>query len=96
MVELISVSETEVRVRILPSTVCYQYKTGEITLGNSLYYMSMARTPFTVSSTKNKLFGLGCYSTAFLLDSNGNYTTSCTTKCETRENIVDGICYGEG
>ncbi|KAI3859239.1 hypothetical protein MKW92_008950, partial [Papaver armeniacum] len=96
MIELISISETEVRVKILPSTMCYEYKAGNITFNESLNFMSMRNTPFTVSSTKNKLFGLGCNSLASLFDPNRNYTINCTTKCETREKIVDGICSGVG
>ncbi|KAI3891746.1 hypothetical protein MKX03_020884 [Papaver bracteatum] len=96
MIELISISESEARVNLLPSTMCYQYKTSKVTLDDSLNYMSMGTTPFSVSSTKNKLFGLGCNSMASLFDPNRNYTTNRTTKCETREKIVDGICSGVG
>ncbi|KAI3882397.1 hypothetical protein MKX03_001898 [Papaver bracteatum] len=96
MVELISISETEVRVKFLPSTMCYEYKTGDVTLDDSIGFMSMRNTPFTVSSTKNKLFGLGCYSLAYIFEPNLNVSTECKTTCKTKEKIVYGNCNGDG
>ncbi|KAI3953306.1 hypothetical protein MKX01_042301 [Papaver californicum] len=82
MYELLSISETELRVKKSPSTMCYQYKTGNVTLDESFsspYFLSTRNTPFTVSSTRNKLFGIGCYSMAYFLDPNRNFSTKCTT-----------------
>ncbi|KAI3958890.1 hypothetical protein MKX01_023566 [Papaver californicum] len=99
MIELISISEAELRVKKSPSTICYQYKTGNVTLDesyNSPSFLSMRNTPFTVSSTKNKLFAIGCYSMGYIFDPNLNFTTNCITTCETRENIIDGTCSESG
>ncbi|KAI3974695.1 hypothetical protein MKX01_004424 [Papaver californicum] len=95
MAELISISETEARVKILPSTICYEKGTGNIIL-EEMRYMVMERTPFTVSSTKNKLFGLGCDTLAYFFDPNVNFSTTCTTTCKSKEKIVDGNCFGDG
>ncbi|RZC44402.1 hypothetical protein C5167_037354 [Papaver somniferum] len=99
MLELISISETELRVKRSLSTMCYQYKTGNVTLDesyNSPYFLSMKNTSFTVSSTKNKLFGIGCYSMAYIFDPILNFTTNCVTKCDNKEDVVDGSCSGSG
>ncbi|KAI3987219.1 hypothetical protein MKX01_031703 [Papaver californicum] len=97
MVELISISETEeVRVKILPSTICYEYKTGKVTFDELLGIMDLEKTPFTVSSTKNKLFGIGCDSAAIVIDVDTNFNETCTTTCKTRKDIADGICSGNG
>ncbi|KAI3933943.1 hypothetical protein MKW92_051545, partial [Papaver armeniacum] len=99
MFELTSISETELRVERSPFTMCYEYKTGNVTLDDSYispYFLSTRNTPFTVSSTKNKLFVIGCYSVAYFLDPILNFTTSCVTKCDTKENVVDGSCSGSG
>ncbi|KAI3953304.1 hypothetical protein MKX01_042299, partial [Papaver californicum] len=96
MIELISISKTEVRVKNLPATMCYDYKTGKATLDDSLSWMSFTKTPFTVSSTKNKFFALGCMSIGYIVDNLGVINATCSTTCETRELIIDGSCAGRG
>ncbi|KAI3861087.1 hypothetical protein MKX03_021925 [Papaver bracteatum] len=95
-VEVISISETEVRVKNWPSTMCYQYKTGLLTLNEAIGWMDFSKTPFSVSYTKNRYFGLGCYALAGILEANLNFTTSCSTICKTSANIIDGSCSGSG
>ncbi|RZC66297.1 hypothetical protein C5167_009988 [Papaver somniferum] len=96
MLELISISNTEVRVKQAPATMCYQYKSGNPTLDENVTYLAMRNTPFTISSTKNKLFGIGCYSMGGIYYPNLDLTTTCVTKCKTKENVVDGSCSGSG
>ncbi|KAI3953307.1 hypothetical protein MKX01_042302 [Papaver californicum] len=96
MIELLSISEAEVRVKQVPATMCYQYKTGNPTLNEKTTYLAMKNTPFTISSTKNKLFGIGCYSMGAIYNPNLDSTTSCITTCKTKENVVDGSCSGSG
>ncbi|KAI3953302.1 hypothetical protein MKX01_042297 [Papaver californicum] len=95
-VEVISISETEVRVKNWPSTMCYQYKTGLLTLNEAIGWMDFSKTPFSVSYTKNRYFGLGCYSLAGIMEPNLNFTTSCSTTCKTPANIIDASCSGSG
>ncbi|KAI3903362.1 hypothetical protein MKW98_032016, partial [Papaver atlanticum] len=95
-VEVLSISETEVRVKNWPATMCYQYKTGEVTLAEDVGWMIFGGTPFTVSYTKNRFFGLGCYTLAFISEPNLNFTTTCSTICDTATNIIDGSCSGSG
>ncbi|KAI3903364.1 hypothetical protein MKW98_032018, partial [Papaver atlanticum] len=96
MIELISISETEIRVKNLPATMCYEYETGKVTFDDSITWMSLTKTPFSVSSTKNKFFGLGCDSIAHGLDLLTGFNATCLTTCETREDIIDGSCAGRG
>ncbi|RZC66158.1 hypothetical protein C5167_009847 [Papaver somniferum] len=96
MIELTSISETEIRVKNLPATMCYEYETGKVTFDDSVTWMSLTKTPFSVSSTKNKFFGLGCDSIAHGLDLLTSFNATCLTKCETREDIKDGSCTGSG
>ncbi|MCL7030046.1 hypothetical protein MKW94_027455, partial [Papaver nudicaule] len=96
MIELISISETEseVRVKSLPATLCYD-KTGKATIDDSPW-MGLIFTPFTVSSTKNKFFGLGCDTIAHTFDPLSGFNATCFTSCKTKEDIMDGSCAGKG
>ncbi|KAI3906333.1 hypothetical protein MKW92_016633, partial [Papaver armeniacum] len=97
MIELISISETELRVKNIVATICYQYKTGNVTFNESRSYMDLGKTPFSISSTKNKLFGVGCESLAFLLEPDLFQFGWCSPRCnKTRENIIEGSCSGKG
>ncbi|KAI3864454.1 hypothetical protein MKW92_008318 [Papaver armeniacum] len=96
MIELISISDSEARVKNVLATMCYEYKTGNETLNEPLNFMSTRYTPFTISSTKNKLFGIGCESMAYVLEPDLNISTRCTTICKNRENIIEGSCSGNG
>ncbi|KAI3953303.1 hypothetical protein MKX01_042298 [Papaver californicum] len=95
-VEVISILETEARVKNLPATRCYEYETGELTLDDGIGWMDFSKTPFTVSYSKNRFFGLGCYSLAVIFEPILNFTTSCVTACKTAANIIDGSCSGSG
>ncbi|KAI3864455.1 hypothetical protein MKW92_008319, partial [Papaver armeniacum] len=95
MIELIGMSESEIRVKTSPATVCYDDKTGEATIDESPW-MGLIFTPFSVSSTKNKFFGLGCDTVAQSFDPLSGFNATCFTTCETREDIIDGSCAGRG
>ncbi|KAI3861089.1 hypothetical protein MKX03_021927 [Papaver bracteatum] len=82
---VISISETEVRIKNWPATRCYQYELGELTLDEGV-----------VSYTKNKYFGLGCDTLALIYELILSFTTDCTTTCKTSANIIDGSCSGSG
>ncbi|XP_026390465.1 wall-associated receptor kinase 3-like [Papaver somniferum] len=95
-VEVISMSETEVHVKNWPATRCYQYETGELTIDDSIGWMNFSGTPFTVSYTKNKYFGLGCDTLAYIREPILNFETDCSTTCKTAAYIIDGSCSGSG
>ncbi|KAI3861088.1 hypothetical protein MKX03_021926, partial [Papaver bracteatum] len=95
-IEVVSISETEVCVKNLPVTKCYQYKTSELTLDEGIGWMDFRKTPFAVSYSKNKYFGLGCYTIAMNLVPFLNFSIPYVTTCETTANIMDGSCSGSG
>ncbi|RZC44396.1 hypothetical protein C5167_037344 [Papaver somniferum] len=95
-VEVISISKAEFRVKNSPATRCYEYESGELTLDEGARVMNFNATPFTVSYTKNRFFGLGCDTLALIYEPILNFTTDCSTICKTSANIIDGSCSGSG
>ncbi|KAI3874168.1 hypothetical protein MKW92_053251, partial [Papaver armeniacum] len=79
MIELTSIAESELRVRIAPSTVCYQNETANVP----------AHTIYNIINQKH-IFGLGCNSLAHLYTPYKEFSQMCSTKCETKESIIDG------
>ncbi|KAI3990327.1 hypothetical protein MKX01_037666 [Papaver californicum] len=68
-------------------------------LNRSGGFINLFGTPFTFSNTKNRLFLIGCNSIG---NNNGYdqllkwYGTQCTTKCNSREEVHEGSCNGNG
>lgn len=96
MIEVISISEKEVRVKSKPAIMCSDSETGEVILSESPDWMNFNKTPYTVSYTKNSFFGVGCYSLGYLLESPLMINTTCPTVCTPTENLKDGSCNGTG
>ncbi|OVA05885.1 Protein kinase domain [Macleaya cordata] len=95
-VEVLSISESEIRIKTWPATMCYNGSSGRSVLDESVAYMDFSKTPFTFSTTKNRFFGIGCYSMAFILEPNLNFSTQCMSNCQSIENVIDGSCSGTG
>ncbi|KAI3834385.1 hypothetical protein MKX03_018825 [Papaver bracteatum] len=84
-------------LHMIELTICYQNETVNVpAVNNSLSFMYMLSTPFTISSTKNTFFGLGCNSLAHLYTPYKEFSQVCSTKCESKESIIDGFCSGNG
>ncbi|XP_026458263.1 wall-associated receptor kinase 5-like [Papaver somniferum] len=96
MIEVISISEKEVRVKSKPAIMCSDSETGEVILSESPDWMNFNKTPYTVSYTKNSFFGVGCHSLGYLLESPLMINTTCPTVCTPTENLKDGSCNGTG
>ncbi|KAI3861081.1 hypothetical protein MKX03_021919 [Papaver bracteatum] len=96
MVEVLSISETEVRIKNWPATSCYQYKTGELTLDEGIGWMAFNGAPFTISYTRNRFFGLGCDTLAYFYEPDFTFNSSCISFCQRTTNIIDGSCSGSG
>ncbi|KAI3903359.1 hypothetical protein MKW98_032013 [Papaver atlanticum] len=96
MVEVLSISDSEVRIKNWPATSCYQYKTGELTLDEGIGWMAFNGAPFTISYTRNKFFGLGCDTLAYFFEPDFNFNLSCISFCQRTTNIIDGSCSGSG
>ncbi|KAI3908367.1 hypothetical protein MKX01_027389 [Papaver californicum] len=98
--EIHSISESEVRISSEPvvAKICYNMF-GDLVLNRSGGFISLFGTPFTFSNTKNRLFLIGCNSIG---SDNGYdqllkwYGTQCTTKCNSREEVHEGSCNGNG
>ncbi|KAI3882709.1 hypothetical protein MKX03_024147 [Papaver bracteatum] len=72
---------------------------GYLVLDNQIVTSTLKPTPFTFSNTKNSLFTIGCNSgVAFLgLDELGkNYSSQCMSICNSREDMREGSCNGNG
>ncbi|KAI3850268.1 hypothetical protein MKX03_018055 [Papaver bracteatum] len=95
-VEVIDISETKFRTKNTLSTLCYN-KLGNITLDLSVATIDVSRTPFTFSYTDNMFFAIGCNTCATIYGPDlKNYASSCSSECNSRENVMDGSCFGKG
>ncbi|XP_072987355.1 LOW QUALITY PROTEIN: wall-associated receptor kinase 17-like [Typha latifolia] len=70
--------------------------TGGSTVNN--YLMDLTGTPYTFSSTQNKLTAIGCNDLLLMRSPIGwpNVTTGCITFCGNWTNVVEGSCSGLG
>ncbi|KAI3953295.1 hypothetical protein MKX01_042290 [Papaver californicum] len=94
--EIIEISETEIRTKNMLATVCYN-KFGNITLDLGLAWIDVSGTPFTFSYTKNMFFGIGCKTYASIDGPDlHNYSSSCSSACQSRESVESGSCFGNG
>ncbi|KAI3929091.1 hypothetical protein MKW92_028504 [Papaver armeniacum] len=97
-VEILSISETEIRQKSVVAALCYNMS-RYLVLENQIVTSTLKPTPFTFSNTKNSLFTIGCNSGgAFLgLDELGkNYSSQCVSVCNSREDMREGSCNGSG
>ncbi|KAI3893260.1 hypothetical protein MKX03_019095 [Papaver bracteatum] len=95
-VKIREISETEICIRNTLATLCYN-KFGNITLDLGLASIDVSPTPFTLSYTKNMFFGIGCKTHASLDGPDlHNYSSVCSSSCQSRESVVSGACFGNG
>ncbi|PIA65081.1 hypothetical protein AQUCO_00100517v1 [Aquilegia coerulea] len=84
-IEVVQFLETEVRIKNTIAAYCYNQS------GASIYNIpssiDLHGTPYTFSSTKNKYTVIGCDTLA---------SDGCTTRCDKRENVIQGSCSGSG
>ncbi|RZC67441.1 hypothetical protein C5167_011124 [Papaver somniferum] len=96
--EILSISETEIRQKSMVATLGYNMS-GDLVLDNQIVTSTLKPTPFTFSNTKNRLFTIGCNSGGALLglDELGkNYSSQCVSVCNSREDMREGTCNGNG
>ncbi|KAI3954447.1 hypothetical protein MKW92_014680, partial [Papaver armeniacum] len=59
--------------------------------------IDVSRTPFTFSYTENMFFAIGCNTYATIYGPElKNYSSTCSSECNRRENVMDGSCFGKG
>ncbi|KAI3971728.1 hypothetical protein MKW92_002915, partial [Papaver armeniacum] len=94
--QVLSISETEIRVSSVIAKVCRNIN-GDVVIDNPDVNMSVQRTTFTFSSTKNKLFLFGCNSVAAnhgFDQENRDSLTTCISYCKSRGSVAEGPCGG--
>ncbi|KAI3953305.1 hypothetical protein MKX01_042300 [Papaver californicum] len=84
-IEIIDISESEVRTKNVLTTLCYNE------------WMETGKS-FTLSYTKNMFFAIGCDTYGSISGDlkNTNYKSSCSSDCENRQSIQDESCFGNG
>ncbi|KAI3926188.1 hypothetical protein MKW98_028324 [Papaver atlanticum] len=94
-VEIIGISDTEMRIRSSISENCY----GK-TYANNTVNASADQSAFMVSQTKNRVFAVGCNSSVFatmqLYGTRRNFLATCDSQCKSRNKVIEGSCTGSG
>ncbi|KAI3995665.1 hypothetical protein MKX01_031438 [Papaver californicum] len=98
--EILGISETEIRIRNdRIASLCYS-ESGSPVLGANIRDLNLEGSVFTISYTKNSFFGIGCEIIARIIwgSSGGRQpitstNSSCEPKCS-RENMMEGSCTG--
>ncbi|KAI3943329.1 hypothetical protein MKW92_007390 [Papaver armeniacum] len=96
--EILGITETEIRIKNLAASLCYN-SLGEFQQNVPTVSTSLFGTPFTFSDTKNRLFGIGCgysgvYSGYDLLKK--EYNSTCNSICNKSGEVKEGSCDGIG
>ncbi|KAI3901479.1 hypothetical protein MKW92_023748 [Papaver armeniacum] len=104
--EIVSISESEIRVKNnMVAAICHT-QTG-VRIGkpdDDFFGFTLNNTSFTFSSTKNRLFGIGCDITSAIyignaVDRNNNiteYVSMCRSVCNKIEEVEEESCTGSG
>jgi hypothetical protein len=92
--EVLEITETEIRVRNLLAGNCYTQTGGLI--GSATVVLNLANTFFTVSEA-NVFMVVGCDDFALIQGFRGrSFTSGCVSVCSNREDVPDGFCSGIG
>ncbi|KAI3834169.1 hypothetical protein MKW98_018219 [Papaver atlanticum] len=95
-IEILSISETELRVGTSITDKCYNASGYRVP--GTIWSFDARQTGFGISYTKNRFFGIGCEIVATIIGISGDNETvtstdSCVSKCRSRGNI-EGACTG--
>ncbi|XP_026451183.1 wall-associated receptor kinase 2-like [Papaver somniferum] len=104
--EVISISETEIRVKnSRVAAACYTKKGVQIDLDpfsqdpTDRFSFFIDKTSFTFSNTKNRLFAIGCDTLTSFFAVSGNGTLHdpgvCLSLCNSRDEVIEGSCAEE-
>ncbi|KAF5198551.1 Wall-associated receptor kinase [Thalictrum thalictroides] len=94
--EVVQISQGEIRVKNNIASICFN-RFGNMTSQISTYFKWSENTPYTFSSTKNKVTVIGCDTLVLSSESEGyNASTGCISVCGKREDVIDGSCSGIG
>ncbi|KAI3840098.1 hypothetical protein MKX03_037939 [Papaver bracteatum] len=90
MGEVLNISETEIRLRNQhPGHLCYNRSdiAPNYDTDDQMLIININRTSFTLSPTKNRLFGIG---------GNVSYVSECMSECDSGDEVEEGSCSGKG
>ncbi|KAL5726675.1 hypothetical protein ACHQM5_009696 [Ranunculus cassubicifolius] len=93
-VEVLQISTTEVRTRTLVAFACYN-ESG-VKVNSSEYWWNFTGTPYTISSTKNKITAIGCDTSLFTYLNSNRISSGCSTSCKKSEDVIFEPCSGIG
>ncbi|XP_028063149.1 putative wall-associated receptor kinase-like 16 [Camellia sinensis] len=93
--EVISLSDTQIRIKNWVASRCYN-QTGGITSEN-IVWIDLPAYYLTFSDTANKFTVIGCDDFALISGSEGrNFTSGCVSLCSKSEDVLSGYCSGIG
>ncbi|KAF5953595.1 hypothetical protein HYC85_006451 [Camellia sinensis] len=93
--EVISLSDTQIRIKNWVASRCYNQK-GGITSEN-IVWIDLPAYYLTFSDTANKFTVIGCDDFALISGSEGrNFTSGCVSLCSKSEDVLSGYCSGIG
>ncbi|KAF5198554.1 Wall-associated receptor kinase [Thalictrum thalictroides] len=93
--EVVQFSQAEVRIKNFVATTCYNQSGALVQQIPSS--INLLETPYTFSSTRNKVTVLGCDTLVLTTGGEGlNYSSGCISLCDTRDNVMEGTCSGIG
>ncbi|KAF9613930.1 hypothetical protein IFM89_013177 [Coptis chinensis] len=93
--EVLQFLKTEVLIKNYIASSCYNQTGGLIAQIPS--WVTLTGTPYTFSSTRNKVTVLGCDTFVLIRGTTGlNFSSGCVSLCGKKESLVDGTCSGIG
>lgn len=93
-IEIAEISQTEIRIKNYIATTCFNQSGGttlELPAG-----FTLEGSPYTFSSTKNKLTAIGCDTFVLARMNNNTYSSGCSSLCNKLEDVIEGSCSGIG
>ncbi|KAL5729320.1 hypothetical protein ACHQM5_002291 [Ranunculus cassubicifolius] len=92
--EVVQISQSEVRIKNIISSICFS-QSGAL-IQRETARVNLSGTPYTFSSTKNKIKAIGCDNLLRVELNSNNYGIMCTTFCNQREDVILDSCSGRG
>ncbi|GAB2229132.1 hypothetical protein Droror1_Dr00023267 [Drosera rotundifolia] len=94
--EVLSISETEIRIRNIMAYACYD-STGRVALNVTASIRLGTSLRYSFSQTANKFTVVGCDDSALFSTSSGSsFIGGCTSLCSTENDVKAGPCSGLG
>ncbi|PIA65113.1 hypothetical protein AQUCO_00100539v1 [Aquilegia coerulea] len=92
--EVVQFLQSEVRMKNSVSSSCYNQSGTLVDFITRSFNLTVS--PYTFSSTRNKITALGCDTVMLNTAADGSTSSGCTSRCHKRELVIDGSCSGIG